>query len=35
MTEYTIVIEAAGRNYAAYVIGLAGVITRDHDGPDG
>ena len=27
MTEYTIVIEDAGTNYAAYVIGLDGVIT--------
>lgn len=27
MTEYTIVIEDAGRNLAAYVIGLDGVIT--------
>ena len=27
MTEYTIVIEDAGRNYSAYVIGLDGVIT--------
>lgn len=27
MTEYTIVIEDAGTNFAAYVIGLDGVIT--------
>jgi predicted RNase H-like HicB family nuclease len=27
MTEYTIVIEDAGSNFAAYVIGLDGVIT--------
>ncbi len=27
MTEYTIVIEDAGTNLAAYVIGLDGVIT--------
>jgi predicted RNase H-like HicB family nuclease len=27
MTEYTIVIEDAGANFAAYVIGLDGVIT--------
>ena len=27
MTDYTIVIEDAGSNYAAYVIGLDGVIT--------
>jgi predicted RNase H-like HicB family nuclease len=27
MTDYTIVIEDAGTNYAAYVIGLDGVIT--------
>ncbi len=27
MTEYSIVIEDAGTNYAAYVIGLDGVIT--------
>ena len=27
MTEYTIVIEDAGKNLAAYVIGLDGVIT--------
>jgi predicted RNase H-like HicB family nuclease len=27
VTEYTIVIEDAGRNLAAYVIGLDGVIT--------
>ena len=27
MIEYTIVIEDAGANYAAYVIGLDGVIT--------
>ncbi|HEY5304460.1 MAG TPA: type II toxin-antitoxin system HicB family antitoxin [Acidimicrobiales bacterium] len=27
MTEYTIVIEDARTNYAAYVIGLNGVIT--------
>ena len=27
MTEYTVVIEDAGTNFAAYVIGLDGVIT--------
>jgi predicted RNase H-like HicB family nuclease len=27
MTEYTIVIEDAGTNFAAYVIGLDGIIT--------
>jgi len=27
MADYTIVIEDAGTNYAAYVIGLDGVIT--------
>ncbi len=27
MTEYTIMIEDAGTNFAAYVIGLDGVIT--------
>ena len=27
MTDYTIVIEDAGTNFAAYVIGLDGVIT--------
>ena len=27
MTEYTIVIKDAGTNFAAYVIGLDGVIT--------
>jgi predicted RNase H-like HicB family nuclease len=27
MTEYTIVIEDAGTNFAAYVVGLDGIIT--------
>jgi predicted RNase H-like HicB family nuclease len=27
MTDYTIVIEDAGTNFAAYVIGLDGIIT--------
>jgi predicted RNase H-like HicB family nuclease len=27
MTDYTIVIEHAGTNFAAYVIGLDGVVT--------
>ena len=27
MTEYTIVIEDAGTNFAAYVIGVDGIIT--------
>ncbi len=30
MTEYTIVIEDAGSNFSAYVIGLDGVVTTGH-----